>query len=61
MRKINIMIINGRKLNALWKKCSGSLEQRPRRWQEHTLYTRGGSVARLPRTFGSPSGERSGE
>ena len=61
MTKINIIITNGGKLNALWKKCSGSLEQRPRRWPEHTFCTRGGSVARLPRTFGSPSGERSGE
>lgn len=30
MRNINIIILNGRKLNALWKKRSGSLEQRPR-------------------------------
>lgn len=28
-RNINIIILNGRKLNALWKKRSGSLEQRP--------------------------------
>ena len=45
MRNINIIILNGRKLNTLWKKCSGSLEQRPRG---------GKCVPWAPEVIGSP-------